>query len=60
MRKIYFNKSSDNIINSRLMKFQGWKILKQYKIIVWCDSYLRPTIDYNFWNNIVKKTLLGG
>jgi len=58
VRKIYFNKSSDNIINSRLMKFQGWKILKQYKIIVWCDSYLRPTIDYNFWNNIVKKTLL--
>jgi len=51
-----------NIIKSRYPKFMGWKIIKDvlkkdYDVIFYCDAYLVPKKDYNFWINTGKEII---
>ncbi len=45
------------IIKSRYPKFQGWKLLPEYDIIIYCDAYLRPINQLNIWTQLVQQTL---
>jgi len=54
---IDFNNTCKSITQSRYPKFQGWKQLKNYDIIIYCDAYLRPIENAKVWDKIVMQTV---
>ena len=57
IKDIQFKNDRKSITNSRFVKFQGWKILKDYDIIIYCDAWLRPIDDINIWKRVIKLTI---
>lgn len=57
IKQVKTHENLSMIVNSRFPKFQGWKFLPGYDIIIYCDAYLSPKPDRNLWDSLVQETV---
>ena len=50
IKDIQFKNDRKSITNSRFIKFQAWKLLEDYDIIIYCDAWLRPVAEKKIWD----------
>jgi len=54
IKDIQFKNDRKSITNSRFIKFQAWKLLEDYDIIIYCDAWLRPVAEKKIWDKVVE------